>query len=156
MRRASGLRRRPQAPADYQPAQRQALAAAAGLAEHVAELELALDDFENRGVAGRADRQLAEILAMERPCRGGGAGADHRPQFDPEGEEFRHRHELVEGGAVDAERMDVAADDVGQEAGFEHQFGGAEPERAAAMADVEDDAAAAGLQHLLADAAVGP
>ena len=46
--------------------------------------------------------------------------------------------------------MHVAADRIRQKPGFKHTFCGAEAERAAAMPDIEDDAAAPRLLHLLA------
>ena len=134
---AYGFRRRPEAAADDKAAQRKLLPPATGFAQHVAEFEIAFDDLQDRRIAGGADRQLADILAVERRRRGGRAGPDHRAEFHAERQEFRHRDQLVERRAVDAHGVHVAADDVGQKPGIQHHLGGAEAERAAAMADIE-------------------
>jgi len=126
------------------------------LAEDVAKLERALLDPEHRRIPDSADCKVAEIRPSDRRRRCGGAGAHDAREIEPERQKLRHRHQLVEGRAVDAERVDVAADHIGQEAGGEHAFGGAEAERAAAMPDIEHDAALARQQHLLANAPVGP
>ena len=63
-------------------------------------------------------------------------------------EEFRHRGDLVIGRAVDAELVHVRRDHVRLEAIGEHGAGGLERERALAVADIEDDAALAGGEHL--------
>ncbi len=74
---------------------------------------------------------------------------------------FRERRDLVEGGAVDAELVNIGGDRVRLEAAGEHLAGDLEGERALAVADVEDDAAFAGgfdrwLDRTLAgDGAVG-
>ena len=69
------LRRLPRPPGDDEAAYRETLSGLPGLAQHVAKLELALDEFEDAGVADRADREMTEIAAPERRGRRGGAGA---------------------------------------------------------------------------------
>src|ERR1700719_4128298 len=73
---------------------------------------------------------MPEIGAAQ--CRGGRlrGGSDHRSELHPEHEKFRHRHQLVEWPSVDAQRMHVAADQIGQNPAFQLRFGGAEAERA--------------------------
>jgi len=103
---------RPPWPAgDDEAAHGETLSAAPALAEDVAKIIFALDQFEERRVADRADREVPEVGPPERGCRGCGAGPDDRAQFDPEREKFRHCHELVEGRPIDAEGMHIAADD---------------------------------------------
>jgi hypothetical protein len=40
------------------------------LAQHVAEFEFAIDEFENTGIVGRVHRETAKIAAPERTSRG--------------------------------------------------------------------------------------
>ena len=54
---------RPRAAGDDHAAQPELLPAAANLTQHIAELKLALDQFEKRGIAGCTHRQLSEIAA---------------------------------------------------------------------------------------------
>src|SRR5947209_12863553 len=74
----------PAAAGDNEAAQHQPVAAAAAFAEHVAVLELALREFEDRGIADRADREMAEIRPPERRGRRSGAGPDDRGEIKAE------------------------------------------------------------------------
>src|SRR5258707_9219102 len=77
-RSRSLLRLLPQPARDDQAARREKLPAAPVLAEHVAEIELALDRLEDARIADRTDREVAEIAASERRRRCRGTGPDDR------------------------------------------------------------------------------
>ena len=69
------------------------------------------------GVRARSHRrppdfQPSDIGAAEGRCWGGSARPDHIDQLHSEAEEFRHRHQLVESRPLDAERVNITADDV--------------------------------------------
>src|SRR5204863_5677780 len=83
--------------------------------------EATLHQLEHGSVAGGADAQAAEVAAAERAGRRCRRHADRRWQRHAEADELRHGYEVVVGRAVDAEDMDVAADDVGQEAMLDHR-----------------------------------
>src|SRR5579862_3481141 len=68
------LRRAPRLARDDHAAQGKPPPPAAGLADDVAKLEFAVGQLQQRRVAGRPDREMAEIVATQHPRRGGGAG----------------------------------------------------------------------------------
>jgi hypothetical protein len=131
------------------------LACRDGVLQHVGQREGAVFDAQDGGVARAAGRQVGEVGAVQQAGRGCGHGADDVGDGHAEGQELRHGDEVVIGRAVDAQHVNVGADDVGGEAGLQHFFSDGEGEGALAVADVEDHAALARLPDGVADAAVG-
>src|SRR5262249_10267695 len=132
----------------------QPLLAGDDLADRIGILETAGREIEDRGIAGTAWLQRAEI----RPAQGGGRrrrGATHDAgERHAEAEELRQGREEVEGRTTDAQLMDVAADHIGGKASGKCGARGAKSERALAVTDVEDHSPGAGGENFVAQAAV--
>src|SRR5579863_5137230 len=140
--------------ADHQAAGAKALAAFARFAEYIAVVEFTLGKLDDAGVTGRADTEMTDFLLADGRGRRNGRGADHVSERHPQRQQFRHRRDLVESRSVDAQRMHIAADDVGEKSGRQHRLGGAEAKRTAAVANIEDNASLARRGDFLAYAAV--
>ena len=102
----------PPASSHHKPASFEPLPSRANLAQDIAVFEIAFGEFQHRCVAGCSDRQPSDIGAAEGGGWSGSARADYIDQLHSEAEEFRHRHKLVESRPLDAERVNVAADDI--------------------------------------------
>ena len=102
----------PPAASHHKSARLEPLSPHASLAKDIAVFEIALGEFEYGRIAGRTDLQPSDIGAAERCCGGSRARSDHIDQLHSEAEKFRHCHQLIERRPLDAECVNVTADDV--------------------------------------------
>ena len=113
---------------------------------------LALFDREHRRITQSADLQNTQ----RRPVYG--ARRSERRSFNEIAERHAHGEELgqgyqqIVGGSVDAQRVHVAADDIGEKTLLHHSSGSSETERTHSVPDIEDHSAFPGQQRLFADA----
>src|SRR6266487_3044809 len=90
------------------------------LADDIDIVEAPIVDRQNGRVSDAARLEASELRSLQCERRIDGRGGDHIGKRHAEAEELRHGGDLVEGRAVDAERVNVGRNGVGQEAVGEH------------------------------------
>ncbi len=117
------------------------------LADHIDVIELPLPDRDQGGVSHAPRLEAAELGTPQRHRRIDCRCLDHIGKRHAHAQELGHGGHLIESWAVDAQCMDIRRNGVRIEAIGEQRPRGLEGERALAVADVEQHAAFAGLQH---------
>ncbi len=112
-------------------------------------------DAEDGYVGDRVYGDLAQLGVADFCSWVGGGFADDLGQGNTEREDLVHDVGQVEHDAGGGADVEVGGDGVGPEAGFDHGLCEGEGEGAAAVADVELDAALAGVEHVRGGFAVG-
>src|SRR5256886_14996068 len=118
-------------------------ASLARILARVDEVHRSLYQFEYRDVGRRADRERTELVHYrDEHRRSRGGHGDDLLEREPQVEELAHHPGQVRyPGGVAADRVDVAADRVGRETLRDRGFRHGVVEAAAAVADVDQDAA---------------
>src|SRR6266508_2408976 len=80
------------------------------LADDIDIVEAPILDRQNCRVSDAARLEAAELRSLQCECGMGGRGGDHTGKRHAEAEELRHCGDLVEGRAVDAERVNIGRD----------------------------------------------
>src|SRR3954454_9722604 len=117
------------------------------LADDVDIVELALRNRDEGGVPNAARLEAAEFRMPQRHRRIDRGSRDHIGEWHAHAQELGHGPPRIKGRPADAQGMDVRGNGVGIEAVGEHRAGRLEGEGALAVADIEQYAAFARLQH---------
>src|SRR5262249_21617239 len=120
----------------------QTLVAADPGAGGIDEPELALVQPQHSHVRHRADREVPELLLVDRAGAGPGRAQDHVLQGQAQSQELTHDVEHVVHACVHAVGVEVGGDRVGEKAFLDNGDGDAPGETAGAVANVEENAAA--------------